>query len=245
MRGYFTFLIVFAAFLLLISLAQFNTNAKTSNLGPAIWVERYYQVQMNAKEAVAEASREGVRDGLTSYTAKFLECATVECAAKCSACITVAGCALCGECIESKIADLSKSTPCIKREINAKSIEKIKSLDSAGFDPEISVGISLQDYEDSTCINVCNPSSADQHVDDAKLIVSPTLNVGNLSFTTEFIDSIELDDLDASASNLVGQVIAEVTPKFTIKGEKITMSLEHSGWDTVSMEMPAITEEMP
>jgi len=245
MRGYFTFLIVFAAYLLLISLAQFNTNAKTSNLGSAIWVERYYQVQLNAKEAVVEASREGVRDGLTSYTTKFLECAIAECSAECSACITVAGCALCSECIADKIADLSKSTPCIQREINAKSIEKIKSLDSAVFDPEITVDIELHDYEDDTCLNVCDPSSADQHIDNTKMLISPSVNIGNLSFSMEFIDSIELDDLDASAYNLVGRLLDGIIPKFTIKGEKITMTFEHDGWDTVSVSMPEIIEEMP
>ena len=244
MRGYFTFLIVFAAFLLLISLAQFNTSAKTSNLGPAIWVERYYQVQMNAKEAVVEASREGVRDGLTSYTAKFIGCAAVECAAKCSACITVAGCALCGECIEDKIADLSKSVPCIQREINAKSIEKIRSLNNADFDSEIDVCIYFEDYEEKTCLNVCNPSSDDQDVDNAKLVVNPTINIGNLSFSTEFIDSIELDDLDASASNLVDGILDAVTPAFEIKGEKIKIKLSHSDWSEVEIEMPEIKEEL-
>ena len=122
MRGYLTFLIVFAAYLLLISLAQLNTNAKTSDLGSAIWVERYYQVQMNTKEAVVEAAREGAREGLKSYSVKFVECAVQTCSAECVG----SGGVECGPCLLRELS--SPSIPCIRKEITR---EKRKILSSA------------------------------------------------------------------------------------------------------------------
>ncbi len=69
MRGYVTFLIVFAAFALLISLVELNLNSKTHNLSDAIMSERFYRLQMNVKEVVVEAARQGAQEGFQSYAA--------------------------------------------------------------------------------------------------------------------------------------------------------------------------------
>lgn len=68
MKGYFTFLIVFAAFALLISLAELNLNSKTHNFSSAIKSERFYRVQMNVKEVLIEAARQGALEGFIQYT---------------------------------------------------------------------------------------------------------------------------------------------------------------------------------
>ncbi len=67
MKGYFTFLIVFAAFALLLSLVQLNLNSKSHDTSTAIWTERFYRVQMNVKEVLIEASREGAEEGFNNY----------------------------------------------------------------------------------------------------------------------------------------------------------------------------------
>jgi hypothetical protein len=69
LKGYFTFLIVFAAFALLLSLVQLNLNSKSHDTSTAIWTERFYRVQMNVKEVIVEAAREGAADGFDAYCA--------------------------------------------------------------------------------------------------------------------------------------------------------------------------------
>ena len=69
MRGYFAFLIVFAAFALLISLVELNLNSKSHNLSAAIVTEKFYRVQMNVKEVLIEAARQGAVEGFGEYTA--------------------------------------------------------------------------------------------------------------------------------------------------------------------------------
>lgn|GEM_PF-4347879 len=69
MKGYFAFLIVFAAFALLISLAQLNLNSKSHDVSSAIWTERFYHIQMNVKEVITEAARQGALDGFNTYCA--------------------------------------------------------------------------------------------------------------------------------------------------------------------------------
>lgn len=69
MRGYFTFLIVFAAFALLISLAQLNLNSKSHNLSGAIVTEKFYRTQMNVKEVITESARQGAQAGFDAYAA--------------------------------------------------------------------------------------------------------------------------------------------------------------------------------
>ncbi len=69
LKGYFAFLIVFAAFALLISLAQLNLNSKVHDSSKAIWTERFYRVQMNVKEVLIEAARQGALEGFNAYCA--------------------------------------------------------------------------------------------------------------------------------------------------------------------------------
>lgn len=85
MRGYFTFLIVFAAFALLLSLTQLNLNSKSHNLSGAITTEKFYRVQMNAKEVVIESARQGAQKGFDAYAAthSLAACSNPETQAQC------------------------------------------------------------------------------------------------------------------------------------------------------------------
>jgi len=67
LKGYFGFLIVFAAFALLLSLVEFNLNSKSHDLSSAITSEKLYSIQMNVKEVVIEAAREGAKEGFDNY----------------------------------------------------------------------------------------------------------------------------------------------------------------------------------
>ena len=58
---------MFAAFALLLSLVELNLNSKTHNLSNAINAERFYRVQMNVKEVIIEAARQGAREGFQMY----------------------------------------------------------------------------------------------------------------------------------------------------------------------------------
>lgn len=78
LRGYFTFLIVFAAFALLISLAELNLNSKTHNLSSAITTEKFYRIQMNVKEVIVESARQGAQQGFDAYAATHTEAACME-----------------------------------------------------------------------------------------------------------------------------------------------------------------------
>ncbi|NYZ77274.1 hypothetical protein H0O02_03085 [Candidatus Micrarchaeota archaeon] len=75
MRGYFAFLIVFAAFALLISLAELNLSSKSHNLSAAITAEKFYRTQMNVKEVLIEAARQGAAGGFDAYAATHNEAA--------------------------------------------------------------------------------------------------------------------------------------------------------------------------
>ena len=67
MKGYFGFLVVFAAFALLLSLVEFNLNSKSHDLSSAITSEKLYGIQMNVKEVIIEAAREGAKEGFNKY----------------------------------------------------------------------------------------------------------------------------------------------------------------------------------
>jgi len=84
-RGYFTFLIVFAAFALLLSLAQLNLNSKSHNLSGAIITEKFYRVQMNVKEVIIESARQGAQKGFDDYasTHTLAACSNPETQAQC------------------------------------------------------------------------------------------------------------------------------------------------------------------
>ena len=239
MRGYFTFLIVFAAFLLLISLAQFNTNAKTSNLGPAIWVERYYQVQMNAKEAVVEAAREGAKEGFFQYSAELTECAIAECAPKCGV-TTVAAAGCFAGCVPSEIAG-SYSSDCLQRKVNSVAAEKIKSLNNFEFDSEIAVEIVVSSSVDTDTCMPCDSNLGP--LNDAVVELSYLAGTNKfLNFSDESLyENYALGKLNDSIEEKFGFSVADIT----IYGNKITLNLEHSDWDTVSVDMTRMVEEMP
>ncbi len=238
MRGYFTFLVVFAACLLLISLAQFNTSAKTSDLGSAIWVERYYQVQINAKEAVVEAARQGAREGFFQYSEELAACAVRDCTPKCGA-LAVAAAPCFAGCVPAEIAG-SYSDDCLQRKINSVAAEKINLLDGAVFDPEIKVSIALSAADTDTC----TPCKSDKGpVSDGVVMMSylPGANKFPDFDDENLYRNIALDELDESINDKFSSSAADIT----IRGDKITITLEHGGWDAVSAEMPDITEEMP
>ena len=62
-------MVVFAAFALLLSLAQLNLNSKSHNLSGAIVTEKFYRTQMNVKEVIIESARQGAQEGFDVYAA--------------------------------------------------------------------------------------------------------------------------------------------------------------------------------
>lgn len=248
MRGYFTFLIVFAAFLLLISLAQFNSNAKTSNAGSAIWVERYYQVQMNAKEAVVEAAREGAKQGFSDYFSSLtIDCGLKKCVSECAkcsavspACLTGEGCvatgAACTECTACVGAKaVSKfSVPCLNRKINAAGVAKIKSLDAVRFDQEIDVKFQVPEVED--CSDVCN---ADGSMPDDIVVSIVKPNPAALNGSMLYSDMIGLGA--ASATN---KIFPSYAPSVLVGSDKIAITLERKPWQPITAQMPQVYEEI-
>lgn len=140
MKGYFTFFIVFAASLLIISLAQFNISSKYSNYGKAIWVESYYQSEMNIKEAIFEAAREGAIEGVYSYVGNYI--------AKCVA--------------MQPEAPSPPNLDCLKIELNKKAVEKIKSLDNQKAENlvfRVSIGPDYDPVFQPSCLSPCPPES--------------------------------------------------------------------------------------
>lgn len=69
---------MFAAFALLISLAELNLNSKTHNLSGAIVTEKFYRAHMNAKEIIIESARQGAQEGFDSYAATHSASACLE-----------------------------------------------------------------------------------------------------------------------------------------------------------------------
>ena len=67
MRGYFSFILVFASVLLLLNLFH-SFSDLNDNYSKEIAIEKAYQLQLNAKEAIMEAARQGARQGLIEYT---------------------------------------------------------------------------------------------------------------------------------------------------------------------------------
>jgi hypothetical protein len=69
MRGYISFVLVFISVLLLLSLLKLHDASSSTDLSKAVAVERIYGVQMNVKESVIEAARQGALDGFVGYDA--------------------------------------------------------------------------------------------------------------------------------------------------------------------------------
>ncbi len=67
MRGYISFLLVFASVLLFLSLMELRLASGSTDLSSAIRLERANGFGMNAKEAAAECIRQGARDGFADY----------------------------------------------------------------------------------------------------------------------------------------------------------------------------------
>jgi hypothetical protein len=68
MRGYLSFLLVLASLLLVIMLLVSAAALKDFSLSRAIAAERTYQLQMNIKEVVLEAGRQGAVQAFTTYS---------------------------------------------------------------------------------------------------------------------------------------------------------------------------------
>ncbi|MFH1221568.1 MAG: hypothetical protein V1492_00610 [Candidatus Micrarchaeota archaeon] len=168
MRGYFTFLIVFAAFLLLVSLAQFNSNAKQSNAGSAIWVERYYQAQMNGKEAIAEAAREGAKSGAASFFTEYV-----------------------AECVVAKVA--ARQPPeqpnfiCLKKSVNTAAVDRIKQLDNAYFEG-LHATLQLGEYDYGKCLTPCDKTVTSA----ANLLVDCNPDAGKLPKDAKYYEAADV-----------------------------------------------------
>jgi hypothetical protein len=67
LRGYLTFIVVLAALALVLAMLEMNLAAGDMDFSKAVAVERAYGLQMNAKEAVLEAARQGANEGFGAY----------------------------------------------------------------------------------------------------------------------------------------------------------------------------------
>jgi len=219
MRGYFTFLIVLAACLLIVSLFQFNINSKYSNTGRAIWVERYHQTEMNVKEAIVEAAREGAREGLAAYISCLLSSA-----------------------ITSKkmpVPDIN----CIKIYVNYFAVEKIASINGAAID-NMAINLDIDPkYYPPPDISLCPPPKCECTSCSSS---SPGQNK-NLNFLldgdfnqtiTTINDKNKWDalkngqeDVNDTAKTALSQSI------LTIQNDAITVRI-NSGVGNVSFKMP-------
>jgi hypothetical protein len=68
MRGYLSFILVFASLILLLTLLQAFSRSVDSNLSKEIAMGRAYHIQLNVRDAVLEAAAQGARDGFLEYT---------------------------------------------------------------------------------------------------------------------------------------------------------------------------------
>jgi hypothetical protein len=69
MKGYLSFVLVFVSSLLILSLLSMSQAAGSVNLSKAVVVERTYGIQMNVKENLFEAARQGAMEGFADYDA--------------------------------------------------------------------------------------------------------------------------------------------------------------------------------
>jgi len=123
LKGYFGFLVVFAAFALLLSLVEFNLNSKSHDLSSAITSEKLYGIQMNVKEVIIEAAREGAKEGFDNYTATHSVAACSD--LKASACCCF------------RIQDAERDT------VNGARAKLSSVLSNANFDDSVTVGFVL------------------------------------------------------------------------------------------------------
>ena len=69
MRGYLSFILVLVSLQLVFSLLEIKSATDSFDLSKALSVERAYSVQMNVKECVLEAARQGAHEGFAVYDA--------------------------------------------------------------------------------------------------------------------------------------------------------------------------------
>ncbi len=69
MRGYLSFILALASLLLVFSLLEARAASHSADLSKAISVQRAYSAQMNMKECILEAARQGALEGFAAYDA--------------------------------------------------------------------------------------------------------------------------------------------------------------------------------
>jgi len=67
MRAFLSFLIVFAAFAIILTILSASISTKQLNLSKSIEIERMHAIQMNIKELIIESARLGANTGLIEY----------------------------------------------------------------------------------------------------------------------------------------------------------------------------------
>ncbi|HIE56406.1 MAG TPA: hypothetical protein EYP90_14745 [Chromatiaceae bacterium] len=78
MKGYLSFVLVFASVILILGFVQADLSAGTVDLSRAISAERAYQAQMNVKEVLLEAAAQGGLRGYGAYADGRSELACVQ-----------------------------------------------------------------------------------------------------------------------------------------------------------------------
>jgi len=216
MRGYLTFLVVFAACLLLVSLFQFNANAKYSNSASAIWIERYNQAEMNIKEAIVEAVREGAVEGVYEYAKAYVD----------------SGCP--GRLAEGDLSAVP-NMDCIEYYVNKKSVEKIKGLDGRETDG-MKFLISIDPiYELNEAEDVCErmPCGSTPQITQ-KLVVEMFGFDVNKNLPQK--EATGISDSDA----LLNGVTLRIKKDEMTQRTPITITVRHDGFDDVVFNMPEV-----
>ncbi|MEM4208444.1 MAG: hypothetical protein QW153_02565 [Candidatus Bilamarchaeaceae archaeon] len=216
MRGYLTFVIVFAACLLILSLAQFNVTSKYSNMGRSIWVESYYQHEMNVKEAIFEAAREGAVEGIINYAREYVT-----------------------TCVASRPeAPSPPNIDCLKIRINEKAVDKIKALDNQRLDGALIKVLIRSDYEpliQQKCMTPCPQSQTLINYNYVVLADGIDLN--------EFDDFINSYKTSSSSLNQF-EKIAGIVPRFYLTDGVIIVTISRQGFEDLVFQIPQKVVEM-
>jgi|GEM_PF-1895672 len=135
MRGHLSFVLVFLSVILLFHLLELQLASKDFNLSKAVAVQRIYSVQMNIKENILEASRQGAVEGFTAYDSSHDISLCRHCPDH--ACIPASptnfcDAALCSRCFREGEA---------REHAEEGALLKLVSLKTHGFDPDFSSSI--------------------------------------------------------------------------------------------------------
>ncbi len=68
MKGYISFILVFASIFLILTFITINLSSTDFNLARAVSAERTYQIQLNLKEAMIESAKQGAMNGFEKYS---------------------------------------------------------------------------------------------------------------------------------------------------------------------------------